>query len=187
MFSFSKRKLKGGEVGLGFFDSVRKARLAGYPETEELFPQDAEIGLEAVKDEWLYLEIFTVDFVVFLALGKTPEKAAVLTPFWAELKKWLQLEQVDALLERFSFLGGDAKSIPAENSETSFERLMRRMQQYSDCISKPHDLGENHSVATTFAALCGDMDAVTIMGVSSFFSAKKVSLFNALKRLQIVV
>ena len=58
MFSFSKRKLKGGEVGLGFFDSVRKARLAGYPETEELFPQDAEIGLEAVKDEWLYLEIF---------------------------------------------------------------------------------------------------------------------------------
>ncbi|HKI71672.1 MAG TPA: hypothetical protein VKA81_04785 [Verrucomicrobiae bacterium] len=90
MFSFSKRKLKGGEVGLGFFDSVRKARLAGYPEKEELFPQDAEIGQGAVKDEWLYLEIFTVDFVVFLALGKTPEKAAVLTPFGQSSKKWLQ-------------------------------------------------------------------------------------------------
>jgi hypothetical protein len=187
MFSFLKRKVKGTEVGLGFFDSVRKARIAGYPGAKELFPSDAIIGLEAVKDEWLYLNVFTIDYVVFLALGQSPEKTAVLTPFWAEIKKWLQQVRVNARPEMVSFLGDDHKIIPAESSETSFERLTRRMQQYSDCILKPHHLGENYSVAVTFTwSLCGDMNAATIAGISSFFSAQKIELVKGLKSYRIV-
>jgi len=107
MLPFLKRRVKGGDVGLGFFEAVRKARTAGYPGMKSLFPSDAIIGLEAVKDEWLYLDIFTIDYVVFLALGQSPEKSAVLTPFWVEIKKWLQQERVGSLPERSSFLGGD--------------------------------------------------------------------------------
>ena len=188
MFSFLKQKIKGRDVGLGFFESVRKARIAGYPGTGELLPSSAKIGVEEVKNEWLYLDVFTVDYVVFLALGQSPEKTAVLTPFWEEIKKWLQQERVGALPERFSFLGGNDKTIHAENSETSFERLTRRMQQYSDCIINPHHLGENYSVAATFAwSLCGDMKASTIAGISASFSAKKVELVKGLKLYRVVV
>lgn len=188
MFPFLKRKVKGSDVGLGFFESVRKARIAGYPGMEELLPLNAKIGAEEVKNEWLYLDIFTVDYVVFLALGQSPEKSAVLTPFWEEIKKWLQQERVGALPERLSFLGGNDKTIHAENSETSFERLTRRLQKYSDCILNPHRLGENYSVAATFTwSLCGDMNAATIAGISASFSAKKIKLIKGLKLYRIVV
>jgi hypothetical protein len=185
MFSFLKRKIEGNEVGLGFFESVRKARLAGYPGADGLFPADAKIGIEDVKGEWLYLDVFAVDHAVFLALGQSPEKSAVLTPFWGEIKKWLQQERVNARPEFFSFLGGTSKAIQAENSETSFERLTRRMRQYADCVLEPHRLGENYSIAATFTAICGSMDAATILGVSSFLSAKKIELVKGLKSYRI--
>jgi hypothetical protein len=110
----------------------------------------------------------------------------VLTPFWTEVKKWLQQEQVHALPERTSFLNFDLKSIPAENSECSFERLMRRMRQYSDCINKPHHLGESHVVAATFTSLCGSMDGVIIVGISAFFSSQKVELCKIINSYRIV-
>jgi hypothetical protein len=47
------------------------------------------IDSDSVRHEWLYLEIFAFDFSVYLALGKTPEKTAVLTPFWQHVETWL--------------------------------------------------------------------------------------------------
>ena len=148
MFSFIKRKIKASEVGLGFFDSVHKARLAGYPGAEKLFPTITQIDCELVKDEWMYLDAFTIDFAVFLALRDTPEKTAVLTPFWAEIKKWLEQKHVGFLPERGAFLRGAYSKLPAENQETSYERQMRRMRQYSDCMVNPSDLGEYYASST---------------------------------------
>jgi len=152
-----------------------------------LLPLNAKIGEEEVKNEWLYLGVFTVDHAVFLALGQSSEKSAVLTPFWEEIKKWLQQERVGALPERFLFLDSDHKTIQAENSEISFERLTRRMQRYADCLLKPHRLGEDYSVAATFTALCGKMDSATIAGISSSFSTRKLELVKGLKTYPIVV
>jgi hypothetical protein len=55
----------------------------------------------------------------------------------------------------------------------------------SVCILEPHRLGQNYSIAATFTAICGSMDAAAILGVSSFFSAKKIELVNGLKSYRI--
>jgi hypothetical protein len=116
-----------------------------------------------------------------LALGQSPEKSAV----WGGNQKMAPTGASQRSTGFFSFLGGTSKAIQAENSETSFERLTRRMQQYADCILEPHRLGQNYSIAATFTAICGSMDAAAILGVSSFFSAKKIELVNGLKSYRI--
>ena len=92
---------------------LQKDRAAGFPESSQLFPQEAQIDSDAVKDEWLYFQIFLFDFAVYQAFGPTAAKAAVLTPFWTRVKGWLQNQQVAALPVRLAVAGGGPRSIPA--------------------------------------------------------------------------
>jgi hypothetical protein len=82
MFHFLKRKVSGAALGQELFNRLKKPHLEGHPEAAGVIPTDTVIESELVKVEWLYLQIFITDYSVFVALGKTPEKNAVMTPFW---------------------------------------------------------------------------------------------------------
>src|SRR5437762_614750 len=149
MLSFLKPKQSGAELGMGFYRHLRKSYADGFPKFKNLLRATTAIDSNAVRDEWLYLEIFAYDFSVFLALGKTPAKAAVLTPFWQHIEVWLKADQVPALPERLAFAGGGEvpRFIRAEPSEPSYTRLLRRVQEYSFAVTSPHQMGQNYSVA----------------------------------------
>jgi hypothetical protein len=188
MLSFLKRKASGAEIGLGFYDSLRKSYADGFPKTlHRLLPTNPAIGSDSVRYEWLYLEIFAFDFSVYLALGKTPAKAAVLTPFWQHIEVWLQAEPVQALPERLAFAGvGAPRFIPTEPSESSSTRLLRRVQEYSSAVTSPHEMGPNYSVAAVFVNACGFMNIVSITGVSAWFSSFKIQTVQFIKQFRIV-
>jgi hypothetical protein len=188
MFSFLKRKASGADIGLGFCDHLRKDYAAGLPELLRPFPINQAIGTDSVRYEWLYLRIFANDFSVYLALGKTPAKAAVLTPFWQHIEVWLQAEPVQPLPERLAFAGvGEVpRFIPAEPSESSYTRLLRRVQEYSSAVISPHAMGQNYSVAAVFANACGFMNISLIIGVSAWFSSSKIQTVQFIKQFRIV-
>jgi hypothetical protein len=182
MFPFIKPNISGATIANEFFfRPLREGYDAGFPRFKELFPTETQIPKECVNDEWLWLEVFTVDFSTYLALGMTEAKAAVLTPFWRELKIWLQGKEVAALPERLAVIGGGPRSIPAEVRERGYDRPMRRMKDYSTAVVTPHSQGENYSVAGVFANACGFFDAVAIMGVSGFFSSRKIEYVKFLR------
>jgi hypothetical protein len=123
-----------------------------------------------------------------LALGDTPVKAAVLRPFWKEIKKWLQQVQVFGLPERNYFFRGAVQVIPAERQENAYQRLNRRLSLYADAVQHPNDLGDNYSVAKTFSALCGGggMDAAFLRGIEAYFDKASLSLSGRIKQRRIV-
>jgi hypothetical protein len=124
MFPFIKPNISGATIANEFFfRPLREGYDAGFPRFKELFPTETQIPKECVNDEWLWLEVFTVDFSTYLALGMTEAKAAVLTPFWRELKIWLQGKEVAALPERLAVIGGGPRSIPAEVRERGYVLL----------------------------------------------------------------
>jgi hypothetical protein len=189
MLSFLKRKQSVVEIGLEFYRHLQEGRAEGFSKAPDIIrASTAKIDSNAVRDEWLYLQIFAFDFSVYLALGKTPAKAAVLTPFWQHIETWLQAEHVAALPERLAFAGGGEvpRFIPAEPSEPSYSRLLRRMQEYSSAVKSPHEKGENYSVAAVFANACGFMDIGSITGVSAWFSSFKIQTVQFIKQFRIV-
>jgi hypothetical protein len=125
MLSFLKKRAKADDLGVVLFESVKKATLAGLP---DFFPNDSPIGLLGMKNEWVYLNAFSIDYQVFVALGNSAERDAILRPFWRNIKDWLWEEKVGPLPERFWLIGdGGLKKIPPEDCETSWERLERRI------------------------------------------------------------
>jgi hypothetical protein len=186
-FSFLKRKASGADIGLGYYDHLRKNYAAELPTFLREPPTDPAIGSDSVRHEWLYLKIFAYDFSVYLALGNTPARAAVLTSFWQHIETWLQAEHVAALPERFAGVVGDeVRFIPAEPSESSYTRLRRRVQEYSSAIKSPHHMGENYSVAAVFADACGFMNIVLITAVSAYFSSSKIENVQFIRKFRIV-
>jgi hypothetical protein len=186
MLSFLKRKQSGPEIGLEFYRHLQKGRAEGFSKFQKIIHASTAIDSNAVRDEWLYLQIFAFDFSVYLALGKTPAKAAVLTPFWQHIEAWLQAEQVAALPERFAVAGEGPRVIPAEPSERSYTRLLRRVQGYSSAVTSPHEMEQNYSVAAVFASACGFMDIASITGVSAWFSSLKIQTVQFIKQFGIV-
>jgi predicted HD phosphohydrolase len=186
MLSFLKRKASGAEIGLGFYDHLRKSYADGFPKARHLLRAATAIDSNAVCDEWLYLQIFADDLSVYLALGKTPAKAAVLEPFWQHIETWLQAEHVAALPERFAVAGGGPRFIPAEPSEPSYSRLLRRVQEYSSAVTSPREMGPNYAVAEVFASTCGFMEISSIIEVSAYFSSFKIQTVQFIKQFRIV-
>jgi hypothetical protein len=188
MLSFLKPKMSGAQIGTEFFfRPLQKAHAAGFPKFQELFPMEPQIPKERVIDEWLWLEVFSIDFSTHLALGRTPTKAAVLTPFWTSVKEWLQAERVPSLPERFAVAGGGPRAIPVEGAETAYDRLIRRMKEYSSAVLTPRAQGENYSVAAVFAGACGDFSAVTTASVGGFFSSRKIEYVKFLRSKRITL
>jgi hypothetical protein len=187
MFSFLKRKASGAEIGLGFYDHLRKSYAAGFPKARHILRAATAIDSNAVCDEWLYLQIFAFDFSVYLALGKTSAKAAVLESFWQHIETWLEAEQVAALPERFAVAGGGPRFIPAEPSEPSYSRLLRRVQEYSSAVTSPREMDEtNYEVAAVFAGTCGFMEYSSIIGLSAWFSSFKIQTVQFIRKFRIV-
>src|SRR5438067_1421309 len=100
MLSFLKRKHSGADIAAGLLKSIGESYSVGFPQNRDLLPKHAQIDLEAVLQEWLYLQIFLIDFAAYNALGQSPEKDYVLTPFWRHVETWLGAAPVAQLPER---------------------------------------------------------------------------------------
>ncbi len=182
MFSFFEPKMSGVEIGTNFlFRPLRDSYASGFRKSRNLFPTEPQISKESVVDEWLWFEVFAIDFSTYLALGNAPTNSTVLRPFWTSLKEWLQDLNVPALPERIAVAGGGLRTIPAEPSERAYDRLIRRMNEYSSTVPCPLVQGEDYSVAAVFASACGDFNAVTILGISVYFSSRKTEYVKFLR------
>lgn len=184
MLRFLKSKQRGSDVAAGLLDSIRQSYDAGFIQSRNLFPEDAQIEQDAVQQEWLYFQIFLIDFGVYNALGQTPEKATVLTPFWRLVKAWLESVHVAELPDRLAVAG--PRNIAAEPSETAFARASRRVEQYASALASPHAQGKTYSVAAVFAASCGTMDAACIAGIAAYFSSMVSQLTEAFVKIRVV-
>ena len=144
-------------------------------------------NIENVRQEWLYFDVFNIEYFAFLALGQSNEKQAILNPFWSEMKRWLTTAQVSPVSERSGLFDGDIKTVPAESKETAYDRLKRRCDMYGAAITKPHRQGENYSVGLTFAILCNELDLAFVVGVSTFFHTRKMEWVNILRSYRITM
>jgi len=191
MFSFFKQRASAQDVAEGYFESIRNNAESGYPKT--MFPDEAPLGIEIVKDEWIYFDVFTFDYTTFLAFGETPARHAILNPFSSLVANWLKNRQAPAIIEprliiNFDHLDEPPNFVAEEECESAHERLKRRILIYAEALKTPCSLGQNYMVALTFAALCGVdfTDTPFIMGISAWFSHLKVEGTKHLKSLRIV-
>ena len=162
---------------------------AGFPRTRDLLPEDLQINSDAVRQEWLYLEIFTFDFATFNALGQTPTRDNLLTPFLGHVRTWLHSMPVPKLPERvaMAIVGSEPlRTIPAEPCESAFTRLSRRMQEYAATLTAGHPQGVNYSVAAVFSARCGVGQLPSITAVAVYFSSTVSQLTELLNSMRIV-
>jgi hypothetical protein len=190
MFSFFKQRASPQDIAEGFFESIRDNAESGY--LKKMYPDKAPLGIEIIKDEWIYFDVFSFDFTTFLAFGETPTKHAILNPFSFLIANWLKNRQAPRITEpRMIITGfdniGNPTFIPEEEGEPALNRLKRRVLTYSEAMKKPCDLGGNYMIAATFAALCGIdfSDTPYIVGISEYFSSRKIQQTNYLKSLRI--
>jgi hypothetical protein len=97
MFSFFKQRISAQDVAEGYFESIRtnaESDNSNYP-----IPDEAPLGLEIVKDEWIYFNVFIFDYSTFLAFVETPTRHAILDPFSALVTNWLKNRQAPAITE----------------------------------------------------------------------------------------
>ena len=187
MIALFRKKVQASEVGEQLCERAREERRAGYPQAATLLLPTPEMDVMAVRNEWLYLEIFRIDLAVRLAFGGGVEKSAILTAFWSGVKNWLLQQVVAPLAERRILLDGHSKIVPPENEEKSYSRLKRRLQLYSECSHVRHPLGEGLWIAATFIGLCGTPDGAPLGEITSRFTSSRDELARQLKSERIVV
>ena len=169
MFSFLKRKVSPVEVAEGYVRSIRRWVDGGY--SNRLKPSGESLGPEIVNDEWIYFDVFVVDYVTFLVFGESAARHAVLDPFSSRVTSWLKTRRAPPTPLRICpYLPADvpATFLP-EESEPSDGRLKRRLALYANAVRAPSEFGGNDIVAMTFSTLCGVSDASFDAGVAAYF------------------
>ena len=187
MTSLFRKKVYAAEAGEQLCARAREDRDEGYPQAISVLVPTAKIDLETVKTEWLYLDIFNMDLAVRHAFGHSTEKSAILAAFWAAVKSWLQLENVEPLPERRVLLDGYSKVLPPENKEDSYSRLKQRLQLYSECSRAKHLLRDDHWIAATFLGLCGTPGGTSLADIVSILASRRDEIATSLKSHRIIV
>jgi DNA-binding response OmpR family regulator len=188
-----KATLPPEEIAEVFFERLKDKAEAGFP--KNMFPDEAPLGIELIKDEWIYFSVFIFDYSTFLAFGETPSRRAILNPFSTLVVSWLKTRRAPAVMEpriiapTFENAAEPPNFIDEEPSEPSNERLKRRVLTYSEALKTPCSLGQNYMVALTFASLCGvdSSDLPYVTGISSFFSRLKIEQTKILKSYHVVL
>jgi hypothetical protein len=191
MFSFFKQRIPARDVAEGYFESIRENAESENPNYP--VPDKAPLGMEIVKDEWIYFKVFIFDYSTFLAFGETPKRHAILNPFSALITNWLTNRKAPAITESRIIaptpdnISEPPKFIAEERSESSHERLKRRVLTYAEALKAPCSLGQDYMVALTFVTLCGVdfTDIPYIMSISANFSYLKIEQAKHLKSLRI--
>ncbi len=186
MFSLLKPTISAHEVAEVFIEHIQKD-VANGQLNKPFIEQAAPADLPTIRMEWFYLDVFNVDYCVFLAFGTSAEKKATLDSFWSQTRQWLAASPVPALPERMGPYAGQMKIIAAECPELAYDRLKRRCTMYSEEITNPHRLGENHGIGLTFAILCADLSFPFIAGVAAFFHRRKMEWVKMLKSHRIIL
>jgi hypothetical protein len=181
-----RKKIKAEEIGHRLYVNVRQARTDGYPAHGRLFPADAVVSVESVKDELLYLDVFASEAAVRTELGSVAEKPVLLAPFWAGFKKWLQQNRGEAIAERRVLLDGRSRVLPSEAAEDCYARLKRRLQVYSECAHDKHPLGDDFWIGAHFLGLCGSPGGASLADISSFLAARREEVTSMLQAQKIV-
>jgi hypothetical protein len=169
--SFFRRKPVGEEIGQALFQHDQRRFLAGYP--GRLFPAESLLDKEVVKNEWLYFDASNIDYFVLLVFGDTAGRGAIMTPYWANMRKWLQDKKAKPTVGERVWICQGAKQLPKEPEETGWQRMQRRLNMYAAAMNTPHRLGESVPVSTLFCGLCGSSDISFSLGVGQFYSSMK--------------
>ena len=106
---FFKRKIAATEIGAGFFDSDKKTCLAGYPGMK--LSSNAQLGIDIVNDELLYLKSFITNFSVFLALGNSAERKLFVDVYMGNMMEWLADKQAMSIGRRVWLGRGELREI----------------------------------------------------------------------------
>jgi hypothetical protein len=180
MFSFLERTAAASDIAETLFEKIRKDAETG--EIDRPFLRGAPpADVARIKEEWLYFDVFSIDLFVFIAFGRTPEKKAILDPFYLLIRRWLGDSRVPALPERAGLYGLELKTVAGENSEPTLDRLNRRSGLYAEVIREPPPLGEAWGLARIFGILCRSLDGLDMMEFSALFSNRKLALVKLLK------
>jgi hypothetical protein len=189
------------EFGLAVFDHDQKAALAGFP--RRLLPDEADFcrfGMEVYKSERLYFDALRFDWCVFLALGDTAERTAVMSPYWKGMREWLQGTAAPSvpdvrILTRGSV--GEVKILAAEPEEDSWQRMTRRLGMYAEAReirakqgegkNEPWQYSAPYVFTRLFCDLCGELDVAFHMGEYAAFSAYVIDQVKLIKSYRIVV
>jgi hypothetical protein len=184
MEPFSKRRISGAEIAEIFYDIYKRAYEDGQKE-KPLIEETRPENLLIVQQEWVYLDAFQFDYFAYLALDETPQKAAVLTGFWKKTRGWLKEVNAPALPGRMGPSWREIQVIPAEGSESMFERLKRRCELYRKAIIHPS--GDHHGLANMFAITCNVPEFSFVAGIATYVYAQKLYYVNLLQSLEIVL
>jgi hypothetical protein len=182
---FFRTKPATQEIGQALFEHDQKNFYAGYP--GRLFPADSLLDKEVVKNEWLYFDASNIDYFVLLVFGDTAERGAIMTPYWASMKQWLQDKKAIPTVGERVWICQGAKQIPREPEETGWQRMQRRLNMYAAAINTPHQLGEGRPVSTLFCGLCGSSEITFSLGVGQFYSSKKTERMKLLESYRITM
>jgi hypothetical protein len=184
MFGFLKRKVQAQEVAEGLFESVqgRASRV-----DRRMVPDQPQIGLEIINDEWIYFDVLMIDFATFLAFGETPARHVVLDPFSCLVANWLKTRQAPATPVRMGpYFMPEYAILAAEEIEPANKRLQRRLVLYAKAVAAPTNEPRSYNVAVTFSALCGAFaDMAHTVGISKYFLGMTAGDSKMLKSLRI--
>ena len=137
--------------------------IAGLAELQSAFEAPIAVDEHVLQMELICLRCFAIDYAVQVALGDTPEAAAVCTAFWAAVR----------------------------TGPLSWVLLCERLATYTAAANTPHELGPLLPVGWAFAKnCCGTVDlglvsfgstelAAMIKAVSQMFKTQTVVIGNS--------
>ena len=167
------------------FDEIKKRSECG--RAGRFWPNEPAFREEFINDEWLYLDVFIFDYSIYRAFGNTPERQLVLNKFQNLIAGWLRNRIVSKIPDVRLWMfdpGEEPLFFPPEIAEPAVTRLTRRMESYSKAVALHHEMGENLSVASVFAAHCGASSFDYIAGVGRYVFEKKMNFVKMLKVIQ---
>ena len=160
MFEFLKKRITADLLGIGLL------AFASLPEEEQQHLQTfLPEGIDPNSAFWdiFCLRVFAVDFAVWMALGDTSTKNAVLDQFYAEVRQPLR--------------------------DDAFDYVKARTLVYAVAVQTPHPNGIPYTVGKTFASLLTGADlpdvSVTLNG-SILFTGTFQAVTKTVKSFRIV-
>ena len=150
--SLDKKKATAVELGTGL---LLLAKGSEESDTSSLAALPAEADRRRIRNEFLYLRAFVVDFAVSMKLGDSREKKAVLDVYYAHLREMTK-------------------------GTGLFPEIAERLDIYAEAVNTPHQNGPAWTVGLAFAKLCGqekDLNLVTRGGIQFGTTFKAVSDF----------
>jgi len=127
-----------GKVLLAFIDVFNIKNYESIKSTIEKIQEESSLNIDQILFEYCCLKIFTVDFAVHQALGKTNKKSEILDSFYEGIEEWCNENAL-----RFPYMYNEIKL-----------RLLDYTLSLKDEADIVKDLGPGWPVGKVFAKYC---------------------------------